>query len=231
MRGFYRHSALACAVLAAGLLLQAGAASAAGLLNGDFENGPASIGGPGPNHYYRGIPTDWQHVAGYDVVDIIENGYSQGPPVLLTAQSGTHFLDMNGEGASGGIFQDVAGIAPGSQVTLSFYTAQWATNSSGEAITATLIDATTLAVLGSLTVNDIDHSVWTQHSFTASGPTSGNLRVQLVGTTGFQAGPGLDNVVLSVTGGGVPEPASWALMIAGFGGVGAAMRRRRAALA
>ena len=30
--------------------------------------------------------------------------------------------------------------------------------------------------------------------------------------------------------GGVPEPASWALMIAGFGGVGALQRRRRAAL-
>jgi hypothetical protein len=28
-------------------------------------------------------------------------------------------------------------------------------------------------------------------------------------------------------GGGVPEPASWALMIAGFGGIGAALRRRR----
>lgn len=29
--------------------------------------------------------------------------------------------------------------------------------------------------------------------------------------------------------GGVPEPASWAMMIAGFGGVGASLRRRRAA--
>jgi hypothetical protein len=31
--------------------------------------------------------------------------------------------------------------------------------------------------------------------------------------------------------GGVPEPASWALMILGFGGVGAMMRRRRTAFA
>ena len=30
--------------------------------------------------------------------------------------------------------------------------------------------------------------------------------------------------------GGVPEPASWAMMIAGFGGVGALVRRRRAGL-
>jgi PEP-CTERM motif len=40
----------------------------------------------------------------------------------------------------------------------------------------------------------------------------------------------LDNVTLS-TGGGVPEPASWALMIAGFGLAGATLRRRRAILA
>lgn len=36
--------------------------------------------------------------------------------------------------------------------------------------------------------------------------------------------------VLSV-GGGVPEPAAWALMILGFAGAGAALRRRRVALA
>jgi len=42
----------------------------------------------------------------------------------------------------------------------------------------------------------------------------------------FQAG--LDNV--SITGGAVPEPASWALMLGGFGLVGGAMRRRRAAV-
>jgi hypothetical protein len=35
----------------------------------------------------------------------------------------------------------------------------------------------------------------------------------------------------SVTSGGVPEPAAWSLMFAGFGGLGAMLRRRRPALA
>lgn len=42
-----------------------------------------------------------------------------------------------------------------------------------------------------------------------------------------------DNFVLSAAGigGGVPEPATWALMLTGFGLAGSALRRRRAATA
>ncbi len=41
----------------------------------------------------------------------------------------------------------------------------------------------------------------------------------------------LDDISLSTKAPGVPEPASWALMILGFGAAGAVLRRRRAALA
>jgi hypothetical protein len=56
------------------------------------------------------------------------------------------------------------------------------------------------------------------------------------GNTNTNQGPGvqLDNVRFNeptIQPGGVPEPASWALMLAGFGGLGAMLRRRRAALA
>jgi hypothetical protein len=51
---------------------------------------------------------------------------------------------------------------------------------------------------------------------------------------GFDESWGIDNFALSAivdSGGGgvVPEPATWAMMIAGFGLVGAALRRRREA--
>ena len=62
-----------------------------------------------------------------------------------------------------------------------------------------------------------------------------NMKINF-GGAGFQGGDdeswGLDNFSLrAVPPGGVPEPASWALMIAGFGLAGAALRRRRGALA
>ena len=45
---------------------------------------------------------------------------------------------------------------------------------------------------------------------------------------------GIDNVdftVSAIRGGAVPEPATWAMLIVGMGGVGAMMRRRRGTLA
>ena len=41
---------------------------------------------------------------------------------------------------------------------------------------------------------------------------------------------GVDNVSINAVGGAVPEPATWAMMIAGFGIVGASMRRRKVAV-
>jgi hypothetical protein len=42
---------------------------------------------------------------------------------------------------------------------------------------------------------------------------------------------GLDAVSVDQAGGGVPEPAAWALMLGGFGLVGATLRRRRSTIA
>ena len=44
-------------------------------------------------------------------------------------------------------------------------------------------------------------------------------------------GPADGDRAFTLSGGPVPEPASWALMIMGFGGVGAAMRSRRRTMA
>ena len=70
------------------------------------------------------------------------------------------------------------------------------------------------------------------------------LTVRLLGANGFATGGNLINATIDgMSGGaayvpgagpgpggpGVPEPATWAMLIMGFGGVGAVMRRRRTA--
>ena len=52
--------------------------------------------------------------------------------------------------------------------------------------------------------------------------------------TGLSDATAYDDIIFDevhTAAGGVPEPAAWALMIAGFGSVGATLRRRRAGLA
>lgn len=62
-------------------------------------------------------------------------------------------------------------------------------------------------------------------------PTATTIRLGLIDNTAVASGNdfGVDNILLSTFSAAVPEPASWALMILGFGGLGAMMRRRRTA--
>jgi choice-of-anchor C domain-containing protein len=65
---------------------------------------------------------------------------------------------------------------------------------------------------------------WTAQSFTflAGGPST-TITITTNGTAQGVFGAALDNVAAIA----VPEPAAWALMLAGFGLVGGAMRRRQ----
>jgi len=71
---------------------------------------------------------------------------------------------------------------------------------------------------------------YTSHTVSFIATDSGTVMARFRSFSSDGIGPLLDNVGLTVTG-GVPEPASWALMILGFGATGAALRRRQTALA
>jgi hypothetical protein len=64
-----------------------------------------------------------------------------------------------------------------------------------------------------------------RYAFTPLG--AGTLNLQFATSSYDNIGPILDNVLVT-QGGAVPEPATWAMLIAGFGLVGFAARRRRA---
>lgn len=64
-------------------------------------------------------------------------------------------------------------------------------------------------------------------SFSFVAGNSGSIRLAFGSSSRDNVGPLLDNVSLDITSGAVPEPATWAMMILGFGLIGAAMRRRQ----
>lgn len=68
-------------------------------------------------------------------------------------------------------------------------------------------------------------------AFTAAN--AGSLSVFFSAAGGDNLGPILDNVTLDIrsANGVIPEPGTWALMLLGFGGLGAMLRRRRPAYA
>lgn len=70
--------------------------------------------------------------------------------------------------------------------------------------------------------------VQTNGCFDFAGPAEG-----LLTTTSFgdKTSSGYEGVQVIASAGGVPEPATWALMITGFGMAGSALRRRRTAVA
>lgn len=218
------HKGLAAAVL----VMAAMPASANLLINGDFEADNAA----NVPYYLRQIPTGWSAIAGIDIVDIIHNDYTQPNPipVLLDAQSGVQFLDLNGADPIGGLQQTVSGLTPGASLKLSLYAGQWVTNSTIEGLPAalsyTLRDAFDNSVLGTGSFTT-DMPQWSLLTLQALAPSSGSVIVELRTSFSLQAGPGVDNVSLEQLVGGVPEPASWAMMLFGFGAIGGLMRRRQ----
>ena len=132
------------------------------------------------------------------------------------------FLQSTGDSGAE-IDLSVTGLSVGSVYSFSYFDAQ---RSGYSAVPYTVaFDGATLAT------QTASSTAWTKvttQSFTATG-TSGTLTFSTP-LMGYDNDTGLDGVTLngaSISTGAVPEPASWALMLGGFGAMGAAMRRRR----
>jgi hypothetical protein len=92
----------------------------------------------------------------------------------------------------------------------------------------------TTASIGSKSLTDLFSFTWTYDAVGANGeglsPGAFNALIDMrVGKMWFVSSQSLQPAVFPA--GGVPEPASWSLMILGVGAAGAALRRRRLALA
>jgi hypothetical protein len=216
----------ATAALAAGL---AASAHADGLTNAGFETG--DLGG-------------WTASDRFVQVVTFADDAIQTPPL------GEHFTPTGG----GFFAQLTAGLDVGVYSLLSQdFTVSGSATVSGDAAFLAfdsapfnddayvrILNADTGALVFSLfasdvnTAGDFGHTDWTH--FTSGVLGSGAYTLQ----AGVRNNPeDTDNAFsselivdsFSVSGAAVPEPATWGLMLLGFGGLGAMLRRRRAALA
>lgn len=192
----------------------AGPAAAGGnlLVNGNFENsGFGATGGyynVGPGGADHAVPADFGWSVPVNNVDIVANGV-YGP---FLAGGANYNLDLVGYGGTGAISQSINTVA-GAQYTVTL------DYSSNNGINGPMANVSfNGATIGVLTGAHAWQSFST--TFTGTGSPAAFAVTETYG--GGNAGVFLDNI--SVTGGSVPEPAAWVLMLAGFAGLGAALR-------
>jgi len=212
------------AVAAVAVLSLAAPASAANLLvNGGFEDtGTATLQGWGGYTYGTGysLPLPgW--IVNSGSVDIVTNQTQWSP-----SYEGNNALDINGFGP-GSISQTFATIAD------QFYTVSYAysRNAAGAQDPAlALITAPGANVVVSAANGNFGspgNLTWQTASFTFKA-TGSSSTLSLSSTDAGSGGVFFDDISVSAA---VPEPASWALMIGGFGLAGAILRRQRRTVA
>ena len=210
------------ALAGAALLALAGQASAAAYANGSFE----LPGGDVREQITAGTVPGWTYVsgpAGFEIYESDDTGDG------LTAADGTHYISFGHDGAYGGsIYQDFD-TTIGTDYTVTYSVAEQQGDDPTQNMRAIITN-------GSQILSQ-DNTALTL-SFLAGAPITFTATTDLTRLTFFDATPAGDgggsNLALDAvaingsygsTGGGVPEPATWALMLLGVAGVGAVARR------
>ena len=197
--------------VSAAVALVAGNASASILLSDNFDAGSP-----------HADQLNWAGDATFNVtsppssVDLIGAG---GSFDFIPGHGG--YIDLDGSSGSGnnpaGQLTSVASFGPGTY-TVTFDLAGNQRGASSQSTTVSLGDF-------SQTFGPLASSVgFTNQTITFSTSTAGHLVFTETGPSD-QQGNLLDNVALSV-----PEPATWAMMLMGFGGLGGVLRHRRRTL-
>jgi hypothetical protein len=130
------------------------------------------------------------------------------------------FLQSFQGGGRGDIDWAITGLHPGQEYVLSF-----------EDVTSSILGATPFSVsaFGATPVDYESGASFTTETLDFT-PSTANGSIDFIGSAASDNSlSAIDNLTISTisTAPGVPEPATWAMMLVGFGGLGAAMRRSR----
>jgi hypothetical protein len=219
MRTSLLNAALA---IAFGLAIPTSQANASYVVDGNF-NAPAA-GDPFFNNFSSGQQFGPWTVTGSGFgpfgpagVDLIGAYWAPPPP-------GGGSVDLDGL-APGGITQSIPSIAAGSYV-LSFYLSgnpdNWPITKTVEVSVGSVVQTFTYTLTGANSRPDHMNYELETVNFTLSGPGT-NLSFQSLDGDGSPWGPVIGGVSISA----VPEPATWAMMILGFCGIGVMAYRRK----
>ncbi len=215
----------------------AGASSASANLLGDPGFEATALSGQQLATYYAGQSFGGAWTVAGGQVTVVPTTYTEGsgPPIVFNAHGGNNWLDLTGLGNAGptdGIYQDIATTA-GRRYDLSFYVGN-ADTDGNEATFYADPSTVNLSINGGAYTPFINADITENRdnwkffatSFIASGPST---RIAFFnGTPLTDDANGVDDVSLT---GGIPEPASWVLLVTGFGAVGLIGRRRQRTVA
>jgi hypothetical protein len=138
------------------------------------------------------------------------------------AFTNNHFVDFGSGNTTGTdlvsqAFHDLAG---------SMYTVSFDLGAFGAGTNNITAEAGGVSQTFTVTANDNADTTFHPQTFSFLGTGTDFVKFTVVATGPDNTDALLDNV--SVSGVAVPEPATWAMMLVGFGGLGAMLRRRRA---
>ena len=201
-------------VLLAASVLATGAANAVTITNGSFESGAFSANAFDSLNNGDASITGWS--IGGNGVDWIGSHWQ--------ASNGNRSIDLSAMSA-GSLSQSIATVV-GRDYAVTF---DLAGNPDGAPFLKQLVvdvnagQSSTFNFTTGATSRPAMGWIGQSYRFTATSTTSVLTFTSLSNTP---SGPALDNVAI----GAVPEASTWAMLIAGFGMVGAASRRRRSAI-
>jgi len=223
---------IAVAAVAAGLAIAGSASAATNLIsNGSFESGTLdwTYSGSGADVGPSGHPAtvisynnhDSYPTGAFGELIPPDNAVGSGSPDAVGDKALYFVADASTESLSQSMFLDVGKYTIGFDVYVPFN----GKDNSGDAT----FDGTVAGVnLAHFTAHATPAGEWLAFHGLANVTTAGTYDIAFTYNSG--PAPAADFVVdraYVVAGDAVPEPASWALMIVGFGAAGAMLRRRQ----
>lgn len=212
------------------LIASAGAAAAATVVDGSFEDPHLTPGtyGYGVENPGTGLLSGVPVGLTFDNGSGIQSNGSAWGFAAAPAGKQTAFLQsypgQNGQTA-GVITQEIDGLVAGKTYSLSFEVAN-RPGYGAETLSAYVVGSASPTGTFTATTNSTNWQSET-YKFIAGADGSADIHWSVASTPGVDSDIGLDNVSISA----VPEPAAWALMLVGFAGLGGALRLRRKPLA